>query len=294
MPKDGFLNFAEEILYAYSGKVVPVLHVERLTGGCINESFKIVSQTGSFFLKRNQPDFEIQFKKEADSLKILRETATLYVPEVLQIGTQDNHAYLLMEYIQPEAPSHDFWEKFGTNLAKLHQTSSINQKFGLSFDNYIGELPQKNNYKSNWIDFFVENRLEPQVKLALEKQLISRYFLNRFLKLYDRLPGLLPEAPPSLIHGDLWSGNFLCGPNEEAVLIDPAIYFGNREIELAFTQLFGGFSPEFYRSYHQTWPLEPGFQDRVDIYNLYPLLVHVNLFGSSYLSGVEKVIRRYT
>ncbi|MDW3193541.1 MAG: fructosamine kinase family protein [Cytophagales bacterium] len=294
MREEVLRSFAGTILCQYLGKSTSILQVQRLTGGCINESYKIVSRAGDFFLKHNQAKFEIQFKKEADSLSILRETGTLDVPEVLQIGTHENRAYLLMEFIQPKPVSHEFWEKLGANLAKLHRTTPANQKFGLTFDNYIGELPQKNDFKTDWIEFFIENRLEPQATLARDNQLISDDFLKRFHKFYNELPALLPEEPPSLIHGDLWSGNFLSGPNGQAVLIDPAIYFGNREIELAFTHLFGGFSPEFYASYQRTWPLAPGFQERVEIHNLYPLLVHVNLFGTSYLTGVEKVIRKYT
>lgn len=294
MPDSEFLNFTEEILSNYLGKETKVKQFKRLTGGCINEAFRIESSAGNFFLKHNQPDFEIQFEKEARSLRMLHQTNTIKTPEVFHLGTLKNRAFLLMEYVHPGTPSNKFWQNFGEKLASLHRTTAKNQQFGLSFDNYIGSLPQKNTFHQHWIDFFIENRLEVQIKLAHQNDLVSNEFINRFQKIYEQLPGLLTKEPPSLIHGDLWSGNYLNGPDGEAALIDPATYFGNREIEIAFTQLFGGFPPAFYESYQRTWPLAPGFEERVDIYNLYPLLVHVNLFGTSYLTGIEKVIRRYT
>lgn len=293
MPDTEFLTFLRTILFQHLGKNISILSYQPLTGGCINEAVKIETEAGNFFLKYNQPDFEVQFQQEATSLKILHESNSIQVPEVRQTGTHNNRAYLLMEYIQPAVVDNNFWQGFGENLASLHRTTSDNQQFGLPFDNYIGALPQKNNFHINWIEFFIENRLEVQIAKALDDKLISPDFLKRFQQLYDLLPELLAAEPPSLIHGDLWSGNFLCGSNGQVVLIDPAIYFGNREIEISFTRLFGGFSSAFYESYHGSWPMQPGYEDRFEIYNLYPLLVHVNLFGSSYLSGVEAVINKY-
>lgn len=293
MPEGDFSVFAGKVLSQYLGKEVAKLTYKRLGGGCINESFKIETEVGSFFLKHNKSEFEIQFRKEAKALEILRNSGALKVPEVFQFGTHNTRAYLLTEYIEPGPPDSNFWQDFGESLAALHHTTSENQQFGLSFDNYIGELPQKNHFKENWIDFFIENRLEVQAKLAFKKQLITPEFLKQLRKFYEMLPELLIEEPPSLIHGDLWSGNYLQGSQGKAVLIDPAIYYGNREIELAFTHLFGGFSSTFYQSYQHAWPLQPGFEERIDIYNVYPLLVHVNLFGTSYLSGIKNVIRRY-
>ncbi len=293
MPKADFTVFVRNVISQYVKKEVTVLNYERLGGGCINEAYCIQTDAGPFFLKHNRPNFEVQFEKEAQALELLRATDTLKIPEVFQFGTYQRQAFLLTEFVEPGPPNHGFWEKFGENLAELHRTTSENRQYGLSFDNYIGELPQSNHFCSDWIEFFIIHRLEIQAQLALKNQLIGSDFLKQFQKLYDRLPDLLSEEPPSLIHGDLWSGNFLTGSDGQAVLIDPATYFGNREIELAFTRLFGGFSSTFYESYQHTWPLQPGFEERVDIYNLYPLMVHVNLFGRSYLSGIESVMRRY-
>ncbi len=287
------LSFASDILLLYMGKVPSDVVYQRLTGGCINDCFKISCNEGVFFLKYNQGNFEIQFKTEAQALKLLGDTKTLKVPKVLQMGRHQGSAFILMEYMESESPGPDFWGNFGQNIAELHRTTSENKQFGLPFDNFIGAIPQKNTFEKNWIDFFIKHRLDIQISLALNNNLVTLDFLHRFRKLYDQLPGLLVDEPPSLIHGDLWGGNFLYGSHGHAVLVDPAIYFGNREIELAFTMLFGGFSPAFYEGYKNAWPLQSGFEERIEIYNLYPLLVHVNLFGSSYLNHVKKVINKY-
>lgn len=294
MPDTEFLTFVKTILFQHLGKNISKLSYQPLSGGCINEAVKIETEAGNFFLKHNQSDFEVQFQQEATSLKILHESNSIQVPEVRQTGTYNNRAYLLMEYIEPEVADNNFWQGFGENLANLHRTTSDNQQFGLPFDNYIGALPQKNNFHINWIEFFIANRLEVQIAKALDDKLITPGFLKRFQQLYNLLPDLLVAEPPSLIHGDLWHGNFLCGSGGQVVLIDPATYFGNREIEVSFTRLFGGFSPTFYESYQRNWPMQPGYEDRIEIHNLYPLLVHVNLFGSSYLPGIEAVIKKYT
>ena len=294
MPEHTWQSLAQEILSRHLGVENRKLTGQRLTGGCINEAFKIESDRRSYVLKINELDFEVQFEKEAAALDLLRATQTIKIPEVLELGNHGNKAFLLMEYVPSGNPDNQFWQDFGESLANLHRNLSLNGEYGLHFDNYIGELPQKNDFDVNWIDFFIHKRLEVQLKLAHAHRYISDNFLEQFRKIYEQLPRLLVVEPPSLLHGDLWSGNFLCSAVNQAVLIDPAVYYGNREVELAFTQLFGGFSSRFYESYRHTWPLQPGFEDRVDIYNLYPLLVHVNLFGTSYLSGIEKVIKRYT
>ena len=145
----------------------------------------------------------------------------------------------------------------------------------------------------NGIDFIIHNRLEYQLKLAKQNGLVSHDLIDRYRKFYDLLPGLLPVDKPALLHGDMWSGNVMVGDDGQACLIDPAVYYGHREIELAFTRMFGGFGHDFYSAYQSTYPLEPGFDERVEIYNIYPHMVHVNLFGTSYLGGVESVLRRY-
>jgi len=196
-----------------------------------------------------------------------------------------------MEYLESGSISGAYWESFGRSLASLHQKTE--QKYGLDHDNYIGRLEQINSWRDNWIDFFIELRLEKQLELALDNHLVDQSFSKRFRKVYPHLSGILPLEPSSLLHGDLWSGNVVVGPDGNVGIIDPAAYYGSREIELAFTQLFGGFDRQFYECYQENYPLSPGYQERVPVYNLYPLMVHVNLFGTSYLAGVEHTIAGY-
>lgn len=284
-------QFFDAVLFQSLGESLPVTSYRVVTGGCINNALKISTERGPYFLKWNQDPTNHFFETEARGLELLRSTATLTVPEVYNIGEAEGQDYILMEYLEKQAPSHTFWEDFGIGLAELHKNKA--PKYGLDHQNYIGSLPQKNEPMHDWVEFFIENRLEVQLGLAIYNNLIDSEFARRFRILYAQLPGLLVYEPPSLLHGDLWTGNFIIGPEGQAAIMDPAVYYGNREMEMAYTQLFGGFDNLFYTAYFDVLPVEPGFQERADIYNLYPLLVHVNLFGSSYLSGVERVIRRY-
>ncbi len=191
----------------------------------------------------------------------------------------------------PVNPTKTYWETLGQSLAVLH--SHTQPTFGLHFDNYIGSLPQTNTLTANGYDFFFEHRLLPQAGLALYKGLLSKKSYDALFRLRDRLPELFPNERPALLHGDLWSGNVLINEDNKPALIDPAVYYGFREAELAFTRLFAGFDDRFYDAYDEAFPLQNGFNERVAIYNLYPLLVHVNLFGSGYVSGVERVLKQF-
>lgn len=176
-------------------------------------------------------------------------------------------------------------------MANLHQQKS--KKFGLDYANYMGQLLQTNTFSTNFSDFFIENRLKPQVKLAYNSAKFSKKNVDQIEKLYKKLPEIFPTENPCAVHGDLWSGNFMCSKNQNAILIDPAVYYGHREIDLAMTTLFGGFSTVFYNHYKEIYPLEKGFNNRKDFYNLYPLLIHLNLFGSSYLRSIENIITEF-
>jgi len=210
--------------------------------------------------------------------------------------TKDNTQYLVLEYITPlalgrESGSEIFWHTFGAQLARMHKHSS--KTFGLDHNNYIGSLPQSNNHHSAWSDFFILGRLEPQIKLALDAKRIGSEMVKLFNRLFQRIENIFPPEPPALLHGDLWSGNYMRGKAGEPVLIDPAVYFGHREMDLAMTKLFGGFENEFYQSYQEEFPMEKDWQQRADICNLYPLLVHVNLFGGSYASQISIILSRF-
>lgn len=291
MPSDFFPSI-EIILENAFGSATQLDSIQMVGGGCINQAFKVETNRGTFFLKWNENGDNF-FRNEERGLHLLRESGCISIPEVIGAGVADHRSYLLLEYIAPGYASKQFWDDFGRQMACLHQVSSKNECYGLDHNNEIGRLGQKNEWTKDWIEFFIQQRLEIQITLAYYHELVDKAFLERFRRIYSVLPTVLAQSPPSLLHGDLWSGNFLVGENSIPVLIDPAVYFGHREIELAFTQLFGGFDRRFYQSYQEVWPIEPEFGDRAALYNLYPLLVHVNLFGVSYLSGVEQTLRRF-
>lgn len=284
-------QFFERALFESTGKDLQVQGVEFKSGGCINNAVRIKTREGSFFLKWNEGIEEDMFAAEANGLRILRASGSLNIPEVLGVGKVEDRHFLVLEYIDSRYPEKGYWKKLGQGLASQHRQTS--RQYGLEENNYIGSLPQKNAQTDNWIAFFQENRLEVQLGLAVYKGLVEDDFVRRFKALYPKLPDLLSYEPPSLLHGDLWSGNVMVGGEGEPCLIDPAVYYGNREAELAFTELFGGFEQDFYSAYQEAYPLEAGYDDRKDIYNLYPLMVHVNIFGTSYLSGVERILKRF-
>jgi len=292
MLESDLFSFVEGILNTHVGTDAVPSSIEMLGGGCINQTYKVITASGEYFLKWNE-DGDHFFANEESGLLLLASAEAIKVPTVIATGVRDERSFLLLEYITPGYAGGDFWEDFGRQLALLHRQLPENGKFGLDHDNEIGRLRQKNEWKSMWVDFFIDHRLEIQLTLAYYNELIDQNFMRRFRLIYDHLHSRLSEASPSLIHGDLWSGNYLSGEDSTPVLTDPAVYYGHREIEIAYTRLFGGFDRQFYRSYHETWPLEPGFEERVDLYNLYPLLVHVNHFGLSYLSGIEQTLRRF-
>lgn len=284
-------SFFETALYQVTGKNHKIIRATPLSGGDINRAVWLHTNQGSFFLKYNSPSVGDLFEKEAHGLRLLSKTETLRVPAILGSGSTEEYSFLILEYLNPEPQDTDFWEQFGESLAKLHRHS--HEYFGLDRDNHIGRLPQINTPTSDWVDFFIEQRLAVQISMAIQNAHISADLAQKLEKLYPRLSEILPQEPPALLHGDLWSGNFMCGPSSDPCIFDPAVYYGHREMELAFTQLFGGFNTRFYQSYELNFPLSPGFSERKDLYNLYPLLVHVNLFGPSYLAGINQTLSRF-
>jgi len=266
-------------------------------GGSINETFRIDSSGPKFFCKINSArKFPGLFENERNGLEFLRKANTTKVPEVRWCGTFDDKQVLILEWIEQGRRTTSFWKEFGEQLAALHHMSSDGDRrttYGLSEDNYMGALPQTNTPSKNWVEFFINCRLQLQLKLALEGNLIPKKDVDQFNLLYKKLDDLFPVEPPASLHGDLWSGNYLCDKNGEPVLIDPAVYFGHRSMDLGMTKLFGGFEEEFYSAYHYHFPFPDNFEEQAEICNLYPLLIHLNLFGSSYLSSIRGILKRY-
>jgi protein-ribulosamine 3-kinase len=270
-----------------------VRNFKSASGGCINNGGIIQTGEGQYFLKWNDAHaFPRMLELEKKGLEILRETNTVRVPKTFYAGEVTDFQYLIMEVISPSARKEGYWKSFGEQLATLHICSA--RMFGLDHDNYIGSLNQKNTQEKSWIDFFIHHRLIFQVELASRPALISPSMSRQFERLYQKLPSLLPDEKPALLHGDLWGGNIMVDDKGLPCLIDPAIYYGHREMDLAMTTLFGGFDRDYIKSYNAVYPLSPGFDQRLPIYNLYPLLVHVNLFGAGYVSQVQAVLNRFT
>ncbi|WMJ74782.1 fructosamine kinase family protein [Cytophagaceae bacterium ABcell3] len=279
------------LLSALFNKPYETYKYSHLSGGCINTVYLADGGGNKYVVKVNDLDKEDMFRAEAAGVKELGKANAVKVPEIIAWGTHGSFSYILMEYVVPGVPNKDYWENLGRCLAKQHQVHG--DFYGFLKDNYIGSLHQENEVSDDWFSFFINKRLQPQVRLALANGKLNGKDADKFSKLYTRLPSLLVKDKPALLHGDLWSGNVVTADSGYAALIDPAVYYGHREIELAFTKLFGGFGPGFYAAYQETNPVEYGFEGRSDIYNLYPLLVHVNLFGGSYINSVRSILNRF-
>jgi fructosamine-3-kinase len=263
-----------------------------LGGGDINEAYRLQTNEGPFFMKFNSASrYPGMFEKEAKGLKLLTATKEIKVPEVILSGQSKDDIFLVLEYIEPTPKKHFFWKDFGRSLARMHRHSS--KKFGLDHNNYMGAIPQSNRHHNTWPEFFAMERLEPMVHMARDNGYFSRNTVSAFERLFMRLGQIFPEEPPALIHGDLWTGNHMVDREGNACIIDPAVHYGHREMDIAMSRLFGSFAAEFYEAYHTEYPLENGWIERVDVCNLYPLLVHVNLFGEGYVGSVERIVRRF-
>ncbi len=293
-------SLAQALVSLY-GNSVAITETDRLSGGDINKAYGLTLNTGAhIFMKANSKANADFFTAEAAGLSAIEATSVIKTPEILCTGTDDGedvgYSFLLLKFIKSAKPRTDYWETFARDLAALHKADTkifeISGKFGFFQNNFIGARAQNNTPSDSWISFFRDNRLAPQFKDA------DSYFTaedrSKITKLLDHLEDFLIEPnQPSLLHGDLWSGNVMCGPEGKAMFIDPAAHIGHAEADLAMTELFGGFPEKFYDAYHEANPLEPGYENRRDLYNLYQLLNHLNLFGPTYLGPVLSIVDEY-
>lgn len=226
------------------------------------------------------------FQTESRGLALLAAPKVITVPKVLAQGSAGSNAYLVLEWIEAGLKTEASWSRLGEGLANLHKVSS--DHFGLDHDNYIGSLVQSNEGRASWAEFFVECRLRPQLEMAKGK--FSESDMAIFESLFMRMADVFPEEKSSLLHGDLWGGNYLVSDKGEPVILDPAVYFGHREMDLAMMHLFGGFDDAVFEVYNEIYPLEENWRQRISLCNLYPLLVHVNLFGGGYISQVRDTL----
>ncbi len=269
-------------------KLGTIKTIRPIAGGSINLGFQVKTGTGQFFLKMNDQVPDDYFEVEFNGLQLLDKYAR--TPRVMAHGKQDAASYLILEWIAPISTHPTAIEDLAFSLAQLHRQTRA--EFGLDHHTYVGSLFQRNNSHKEFKDFYAEERILPLVTLAYENKLLTKENLKEFESMITKFGDLIPVERPSLLHGDLWNGNYILS-GSKAYLIDPAVYYGHREMDLAMTQLFGAFPDRFYEVYESSHPLVKGWQQRLPIFQLYPLLVHLNLFGSSYYPQLKDVLIKF-
>lgn len=283
---DNFKSYLSNVLST------PIKNISSISGGDISQAYKISTSNSDYFLKFNSaPDALTMFQTEAYGLQTIAKTNTIKTPKVIAYDRFENSAFLLLEFIESKPPSFEDFKNLGTQLAQLHQCTS--ESFGLDQDNFIGRLPQPNHKHKNWTDFYTHERLIPQLELAKQKGMLHHSECPNAEHIKNRLQPLLENIKPALLHGDLWSGNYLISKNGEPYVIDPALYYGHNEVDIAMSKLFGGFGEAFYESYFSFFHADEHTSARIEVYQLYHLLVHLNMFGRSYYGAVSAILKRF-
>lgn len=269
-----------------------VQRYDPVMGGDINTAYCITAQEGKYFLKFNSNRHPSMFEKEARGLDLLRQNFSLVVPRVIRYGARFDHQYLLLEWIEKGELAENMWESFGSALALMHKEPQ--QFFGLNEDNYIGSLKQTNTRHNEWHSFYGECRIIPLAKMLLANGSFSVNDLSDAESFCRELRNMFPAEPAALLHGDLWSGNFMIHSSGHAIVFDPAVYFGHREMDIGMSKLFGGFDQRFYEAYNDTYPLEKGWEKRLPVTQLYPVLVHAVLFGGHYIESAKNILKAFS
>ncbi|MEM1136643.1 MAG: fructosamine kinase family protein [Bacteroidota bacterium] len=290
---DEELDFLEKVLLIATGMPSAVKNLQFISGGFVNQAVSIDTDVGKFFVKFNESQPESMFSAEASGLNFLREKLqhVAVIPEVIYFGEILGRHVMVLEYIQDRIEKPIYWKNLGETIATLHHIS--HHKAGLHFHNFAGPLAQNNLENSNWSTFFFEKRLNVQFGLAFYNELITKSYLKQLELLQPIFEKLYEKEPFSLLHGDFWKGNVFPAKNNQPCLFDPAIYFGHREVDIATAGLFGGFDETFFESYQNAFPFLPGSKERMEIYSLYPLMLYVNLYGTSYMSRIDKILGKY-
>ncbi|NNF96137.1 MAG: fructosamine kinase family protein [Halobacteria archaeon] len=271
-----------------TGKPFDFQRADTVGGGCINSAYRVVGTQAAYFIKLNRAERLDMFEAEAEGLQALAAARAIRVPLPVCAGVDGNQAYLVMEYFEGGGGNSGAAESFGQQLARMHQHTS--DQFGWHRDNTIGSTPQPNTLKDDWLGFWREHRLGYQLSLA-EQRGAPISLQRKGEQLMQAMPNLFTDyqPKPSLLHGDLWSGNYAVTHEGEPIIFDPAVYYGDREADIAMTELFGGFPQRFYAAYNEIWPLDSGYQLRKTFYNLYHILNHFNMFGGGYAGQAERM-----
>lgn len=263
-----------------------------IPGGDISSAYQLQTETKKYFLKVNTNPFALaMFHAEQKGLQTIEKTKTIAIPHVYVVGSLEGKSFLLMDFVEAKRPDANDFRQFGTQLAQLHRCTQ--KDFGFLSDNFIGSLPQSNRLHPDWAEFYWHERISPQLKLAYDHQLLHKKeipSLENALPVFREIFGVVK---PSLLHGDLWAGNYLISTDGTPYLIDPAVYYGHSLVDIAMSKLFGGFTSSFYDAYHEIIPKSENYSQQIELYQLYYLLVHLNLFGSGYHSGVSAILKRY-
>jgi fructosamine-3-kinase len=282
-----YIQLFESICFETFGREIEVEDFSVVAAGLVNTGAFVKTKKADFFVKINEREEENFFQSEAQDLNLLSETVS--VPKVFGNGKCLGFNYLITEFVVEAPFSKTTYELAGRQLAILHKKS--HSQFGQDWTNFLASIPQDNQWKQDGINFLIQNRILPAVGLCLMEEKISFELYRKVESLCGKLGNWIPDEAPALIHGDLWSGNLMGSSSGIPYFIDPASSYGLRESELAITHLFGSFDPHFYGAYLEEFPLQPGFEDRFLIYHLHPLLVHLHLFGNSYLPAIERIVK---
>lgn len=286
-----FWSHVSQHIATTTGRPFSMTGTHTVGGGCINATYLLADGQQKFFVKRNAADRVDMFQAEVDGLKEIAATGVIRVPQPICCGVVDDSAYIVLEHIALGTGNRESSELLGRHLANMHRVTQTN--YGWWRRNTIGSTPQLNDYADDWTVFWRERRLKFQLRLLRDKG-YSGSLPAKIERLMDRVPGYMAGyAPPaSLLHGDLWSGNYAADEQGVPVIFDPAVYYGDREADIAMTELFGGFPQRFYRAYEESYPLDSGYSVRKTLYNLYHILNHINLFGGGYASQAERMVDR--
>ncbi len=292
-----------------------ILSVKPVGGGSISSAYRLETAHARYFLKVNSDFFALEmFHAEQEGLRAIQTTKTIAVPRARLVDSINGKAFLLMDHVESKRPNTSDYQRLGRELAELHQFSleppptpttgnsdrqpretapSSGADFGFPTDNFIGSLPQSNRSRADWPGFYWFERILPQLQMAREDGLISGKMIPTEERAIDLFREIFGRVKPSLLHGDLWGGNYLIATDGTPYLIDPAVYHGHSMVDIAMSRLFGGFGPEFHTAYHEIIPPPDQYDTQIDLYQLYYLLVHLNLFGSGYYSSVASILKKY-